>query len=158
MVDAGANAIIKHDKNSKALSLFARFPNVGPATEAVPTGIVYDGNRFLVSTLTGFPFASGAAKIFQVSQEGNVSEYKSGFTTLTDIVLTPNNKLFVTESVEFSLTTIPPGFNPKSSRVANEDGTYLIEGLSLPTDIERSGSKTYYVLSYGLGTVQKLTY
>ncbi|MBF9255761.1 ScyD/ScyE family protein [Pontibacter sp. 172403-2] len=158
MVDAGANAVIKRDKNSKTLSLFASFPNVGPATEAVPTGIVYDGKKFLVSTLTGFPFASGAAKIFQVSQEGNVSEYKSGFTTLTDIVLMPNNKPFVTEFAEFSLTTTPPGFNPMSGRVANEDGAYLIEGLSLPTDIERSGSKTYYVLSYGLGTVQKLTY
>ncbi|QCR22450.1 ScyD/ScyE family protein [Pontibacter sp. SGAir0037] len=158
IVDAGANAIIKRDRNSKVLSLFARIPNVSPTTDAVPTGIVYDGKKFLVSTLTGFPFASGAAKIFRVSQEGNVSEFKSGFTTLTDIVLTPKNNPLVTQFADFSLTTTPPGFNPVSGRVANEAGAYLIEGLNMPTDIERSGTTTYYVLSYGLGKVQKLTY
>jgi len=156
IVDAGSNAIIKRDKTSKALSLFTKIPSITPATEAVPTGIVYDGKKFLVSSLTGFPFTSGAAKIFQINQDGAVSEYKSNFTTISDLVLTPNNKPLVTEFARFSLTTIPPGFDPMSGRVANENGISLIEGLSLPTDIERSGS-TYYVLSYGLGTVQKLT-
>jgi len=157
ITDAGANAIIRRDKNSKDLSLFATFPNVAPMVEPVPTGIVYDGKKFLVSTLTGFPFASGAAKIFQVDQHGTVSEYRSGFTTLTDIVLTPNNKPLVTHFADFSLTSTPPGFNPTSGSVQNESGAALIEGLSMPTDIERSGTRTYYVLSYLQGTVQKLS-
>ncbi len=158
IVDAGANAIIKRDKSSKALSVFARFPNINPMTEAVPTGIVFDGKRFLVSTLTGFPYASGAAKIFQVDLAGNVSEYRSNYTTLTDIVLTPRHTPLVLQFAEFSLTTTPPGFNPMSGRVVNANGTSLIEGLSLPTAIERAGFRSYYVLSLGQGTVQKLTH
>jgi sugar lactone lactonase YvrE len=158
IADAASNSIIKRDKDSKALSLFARIPNVTPTSESVPTGIVYDGTKFLVSAFTGFPFSTGSAKIFQVDKAGNVSDYKSNFTTLTDIVLTPNNKPLVLEFSEFSLTTTPPGFVPLSGRVANEDGTTLLSGLMMPTDIERSGDKTYYVLSYALGTVQRLTY
>lgn len=158
IVDAGANAIIKRDKTSKAFSLFAKIPNVTPNAESVPTGIVFDGTNFLVSSLSGGPFITGTAKIFQVDQAGKVSDYKTGFTTATDIVLTPNNKPLITEFAQFSLTTNPPGFVPATGRIANADGTTLLSGLSMPTDIERSGDKTYYVLNYASGTVQKLTY
>jgi len=30
--------------------------------------------------------------------------------------------------------------------------------LMMPTDIERSGNREFYVLSYALGTIQKLSY
>jgi hypothetical protein len=156
IVDAGANAIIKRDKNSKALSLFAHIPNLNPATEAVPTGIVFDGTKFLVSSLSGGPFIKGSAKIFQVGLNGNISDYKSGFTTATDILLTPNNKPLITEFAEFSLN--PPGFVPATGRIANEDGVTLLGGLTMPTDLAREGDKTYYLLSYAEGTIRKLTY
>lgn len=156
IVDAGANAIIKRDKNSKALSLFAQIPNINPTTEAVPTGIVFDGSKFLVSSLSGGPFIKGSAKIFQVDLNGNVSDYKSGFTTATDILLTPNNKPLITEFAEFSLN--PPGFVPATGRIVNEDGVTLLGGLTMPTDLAREGDKTYYLLSYAEGTIQKLTY
>lgn len=156
IVDAGANAIIKRDKNSKALSLFAQIPNINPTTEAVPTGIVFDGSKFLVSSLSGGPFIKGSAKIFQVDLNGNVTEYKTGFTTATDILLTPNNKALITEFAEFSLTQ--PGFVPATGRIANEEGVTILGELTMPTDLERSDDNTYYLLSYAEGTIQKLTY
>jgi hypothetical protein len=156
LVDAGANAIIKRDKTSKALSLFAYIPNVTATAESVPTGIVYDGSKFLVSALSGAPFIKGTAKIFQVDLTGKVSDYKTNFTTATDILLTPNNKPLITEFGEFSLT--PPGFVPATGRIANENGTTILSGLTMPTDLERSGDKTYYLLSYAQGTIQKLSY
>jgi len=156
IVDAGANAIIKRDKNSKELELFARIPNVNPTTEAVPTGIAFDGAKFLVSSLSGGPFIKGSAKIFQVDLNGNVSDYKTGFTTATDILLTPNNKPLITEFAEFSLN--PPGFVPATGRITNEEGVTILGGLTMPTDIERGSDKTYYLLSYAEGTIQKLTY
>lgn len=156
IVDAGANAIIKRDKNSKALSLFAHIPNINPTTEAVPTGIVFDGSKFLVSSLSGGPFIKGSAKIFQVDLNGNVSDYKTGFTTATDILLTPNNKPLITEFAEFSLA--PPGFVPSTGRIANEEGVTVLGGLTMPTDLERADDKTYYVLSYAEGTIRKLSY
>lgn len=156
LVDAGANAIIKRDKDSKALSLFAQIPNIAAGTDAVPTGIVFDGSKFLVSTLSGAPFVKGSSKIFQVDLAGSVSEYKTGFTTATDILLTANAKPLITEFAEFSLN--PPGFVPTTGRISNEDGTTLLGGLTMPTDLERSADNVYYVLSYAEGTIQKLSY
>src|SRR5690606_36630543 len=144
IIDAGANAVIKRDKNSKALSLFAKIPNINGTTDPVPTGIVYDGSKFLVSTLSGAPFIKGSAKIFQIDLEGNVSDYKTGFNTATDILLTANNKPLITEFAEFSLA--PPGFVPATGRIANEEGTTILGGLTMPTDLERGGEKTYYLL------------
>jgi len=134
--------------------LFAKIPNVTPTAEAVPTGIVFDGTNFLVSYLSGGPFITRTAKIFQVDQAGKVSDHKTGFTTATDIVLTPNKKPLITEFAQFSST----GFVPATGRIVNADSTTLLSGLNMPTDIERSGDKTYYVLNYASGTVQKLTY
>lgn len=156
IVDAGANAIIKRDKNSKALSLFAHIPNINPTTEAVPTGIVFDGSKFLVSSLSGGPFIKGSAKIFQVDLNGNVSDYKTGFTTATDILLTPNNNPLIIEFAEFSMN--PPGFVPATGRIANQEGATILGGLTMPTDLERADDKVYYVLSYAEGTIKKLSY
>jgi len=158
IVDSGANAIIKRNSRTKALSVFARLPNVTATQEAVPTGIVFDGRRFLVSTLSGGPFVTGTANIFQVDLSGNVSVYKSGFTTLTDIALSVNLNPIVTEYGQFALSPPPPGFVPRSGRIANATGTTLLSTLDRPTDIERAGVRTYYVLSNGEGTIQKLTY
>jgi len=158
IADSGANAIIRRDKDTKALSVFARLPNVTAMAEAVPTGIVYDGSKFLVSTLSGFPFAPGAAKIYQISRMGQVSDYKTGFTALTDITLTSGRKPIVVEYGGFSLTPPAIGFVPANGRVADEAGKTLATKLDLPTDIERFGPRTYYVLSHGAGTITKLTY
>ncbi|WAC13575.1 ScyD/ScyE family protein [Dyadobacter pollutisoli] len=153
--DAGANAIIKRDKDTHALSLFAKIPGPSMTVDAVPTGIVFDGTKFLVSQLTGFPFASGVANVFQVTTDGTVSVHKSGFTTLTHLTLTVNNKPLLLHFGDFAL---PDGFLPFTGSILNEDGTVLLGGLMMPTDIKRSGDRTFYVQSYALGTIQKLTY
>ncbi|WP_162303636.1 ScyD/ScyE family protein [Hymenobacter sediminis] len=158
LVDSGANAIIKRISATKAVSVFARFPRITATTEAVPTGIVYDGQKFLVSTLTGFPFTNGAAKIFQVDMAGTVSEFRNGFTTLTDIALSANNNPIVTEYAQFILAPPPPGFVARTGRITNGEGVPLLTTLDRPTDIERVNDRTYYVLCNGDGTLQKLTY
>jgi hypothetical protein len=66
IADAGGNVIIKRDQASGDLSEFALIPKTAEGKEAVPTGIVYDGSKFLVSTLTGFPFSRGEVTIFQM--------------------------------------------------------------------------------------------
>lgn len=158
ITDAGANAIIKRDKDNGALSVFARIPNINPRTQPVPTGIVHDGSKFLVSLLTGFPFATGAAKILQVSNSGVVSDYRTGFTTLTDIALSSNNTPVVTQYAEFVFAPPTVGFQPNTGRVANEAGTILLGGLDQPTDIERIAGSTYYVLTTSNGTIRRVTF
>lgn len=158
IVDAAANAIIKRDSNTKQLSVFAKLPNITPTTQAVPTGIVYDGNNFLVSGLSGFPYVSGSTKIYLVTPGGAVSVYQTGFTTLTDITLSASNKPIVLEFGQFSFTPANVGFAPGSGRVADGAKATLLGGLERPTDIERVSARTYYVLSQGDGTLKKLTY
>jgi len=155
IVDSGSNAIIKKDKITGKLSLFAHFPNVAPSVEAVPTCVAYDGTRFLVSTLTGFPFTPGNAKIFQVDNAGAVTEYnKTKFTTLTGITLSANNKPIVIQHGVFGAM----GFGAGTGKVLDENGKILLDNISRPTDIKRAGDKTYYLLSYTDGTISKLSF
>jgi hypothetical protein len=159
IVDAGANAIFKRSTSTKALSLFAKIPNIKDSTESVPTGIVYDGSKLLVSGLGGFPFTGGSTKIYQVDLAGNVSTYKTGYTALTDIVLTANNKPLALQFASFVFN--PPanvGFQPNTGKILDENGTVLLNNLMMPTSILRNGDRTFYVLSIALGTIQKLSY
>jgi hypothetical protein len=153
IVDAGSNAIFKRDKTTGDLSLFTHFPADSAGVDAVPTGIVYDGTRFLVTTLTGFPFTPGNAKIYAVDQAGEYSEYKKDFTTLSGIALSANNKPLVLQHGIFG-----KGFEAKSGKVLDEDGHTLFNSISQPTDIVRADEKTYYLLSYKDGTIVKLSY
>ncbi|NIJ53610.1 ScyD/ScyE family protein [Dyadobacter arcticus] len=156
VTDAGANAIFKRDKNTKEFTFFAKIPDVAPNTDAVATGIVFDGTKFLVSTLSGGPFFDGTAKIFEVSTTGVVGIYREKFTTLTHLTLTSGNKPLVISLAKFDL--MKGEFTPFSGKVLNEDGAILLDNQMMPTDIKRSGPKEFYLLSYALGTVQKLTY
>lgn len=154
IIDAGSNAVIKRNMVSGALSLFAKLPNVATGVEAVPTGIVFDGSKFLISTLTGFPFTPGDAKIFQVKTSGEVDVYRSKFTTLTGITLSANQKPIVIQHGVFGAM----GFGPKSGKVLNEDGKILLDSLSRPTDIIHGKGSVYYLLSYQDGTISKLAH
>ncbi|TLV02559.1 ScyD/ScyE family protein [Dyadobacter luticola] len=156
MTDAGSNAIFRRDKTVGTIKLYAKLPKVGtgPIVDAVPTGIVWDGKQFLISTLSGGPFVPGSAKIFAVDNIGNVSVYKSGFTTLTHIALTANNKPLVLKFAEFDKGMFKPG----SGAVMNEDGTPLLSGLTMATDIKRTGDREFVLVNMFAGTVDKLTY
>lgn len=162
IVDAGANAVVRRAKHSKALSIYAALPDVanptnpmvGPPTiDAVPTGIVYDGLSFYVTTLVGFPFPGGLSKIYQIDASKTPVEpkvYKSGFSGLTDIVFAPSGKLVVTEF----------GFSAAGGRIASgEDADQsLLAPAITPVDIMLSTAlaDTYYVLYYGPGLIMKL--
>src|SRR5690606_16186167 len=128
-------------------------PLVGPPTiDAVPTGLVYNGSSFFVSTLVGFPFPENLAKIYQINTTGGSpipTEYKSGFSGITDLIFAPGGKLMVTEF----------GFTPAGGRVANgQDATEsLLTPAITPVDIMLStaSSDTYYLLQYGPGMIVK---
>jgi hypothetical protein len=161
IADAGANAIIRRSQTGQ-LSVFAAIPGIqnptpeGPSTiDGVPTGIVYDGEKFLVSTLTGFPFPAGQARIYQVDPAGKVSLYQEGFTTLVDIALGADNRPLVLQIATFG----PQGLAPNTGTITRstpEQNMVLLEGLNLPADLERRGPKTWYVTSLADGKVLKV--
>ncbi len=159
ILDAGANAMIRRDHTNGNFSLFAEFPKIPtpapfPVSEdAVPTGFVFDGSRFLVSALSGAPFNPEKARIFSVSTAGQVTEYKSAFTNLIHIELDKSNKPVVLQYALFSLET---GFQAKSGGILDENGVALLSGINQPTDLVRKNDDTYYLLSYGDGTLKKI--
>jgi hypothetical protein len=161
ITDAAANAIIRRSKTGQ-LSVFATFPNIEnplpigpPMINPVPTGIVFDGQRFFVSSLTGFPFPTGKARIYQVNLSGQVSVYKEGFTMLTDITLDAKHQPLALQFAEFG----PQGFKPNTgrlTRVAAQQNTVLVDKLNLPTSVAKRDAKTYYVNSLAEGKIMKV--
>ncbi len=159
--DAGANAIIRHTK-AGVWSVFAVIPGlknptpVGrPFIESVPTGIVFDGQKFLVSTLLGFPFPTDSAIIYQMDQAGAVSVYQSGFTTLVDINLSSDRGALVVQHGVFGAM----GFAPITGQIrrVTDNGSSVADGLNLPTDLIQTDAHTYYVSGLD-GTIKKITY
>lgn len=161
MVDAGANAVVRRKAGTGELSIFAFFPDLDnpgqgpPSIDVVPTGIVFDGRRFLVSTFTGFPFLPGMARIYQIDLAGNVSLYQGGFNGLTDLELGYNQQPLATEYGSFGAE----GFNPGSGRLvlANRSRiTPLLSELNFPTAIKKVDLKTYYLGSSFEGRIWKV--
>jgi hypothetical protein len=94
IADASLNSIRTVDLTSRAigtLTTFAPLPNTRgmgpPVVEAVPDGIRVHGNQLLVTLLTGFPFASGAAQVRLVDPNtGAQSVFINGLTSAIDVL------------------------------------------------------------------------
>ncbi|GAB4018668.1 hypothetical protein GCM10028773_19090 [Spirosoma koreense] len=160
IVDAGANAIIRRSASSKQFSVFATIPPIihpgSDTLEAVPTGIVFDGQKFLVSNFTGYPFPTGQAPIYQYDLLGHESTYQTGLTTLTDIELGPDQQPV---AVQYGIWN-GQGFDDNSGSIVRstaQGNTTLVSGLNFPNSVKRSGPNTYYIAQTFDGTIQKVT-
>ena len=166
ITDAAANAIIVRQKTTGTLNVFANIPGIKnptpvgpPFIQSVPTGIIYDSQfqRFLVSTLNGFPFPTGQASVYQISPGGLVTPFLSGFNSMTGIDINP--RPVVLEYGTFG----PMGWVAKSGRLVrvNDPGpatTVLATGLNLPTALKKIDSNHYYVISLGDNALLKVTF
>ena len=163
IADAGANAII-HRKSAGHYSVLAEIPGyanptpVGPPQiQAVPTGIIFDGHNFLVSTLTGFPFLPGQSIIYKVTPGGDVSVYQQGFSLLVDIADGSIYGHMVLQYGTFGAT----GFVPNTGALIMANGatsTVLTNTLNMPVGIKQVNQFTWYITSMADGTVLKATY
>lgn len=163
IADAGANAII-HRKSAGHYSVLAKIPNfpnptkVGPPfVQSVPTGIIYDGHDFLVSTLTGFPFAKGSAVIYRVSLSGNVTVFQSGFTTLVSIAEGSYFGHVVLHIGTFGSQGPMP--NTGSLLWANgKTSNVITDGLNMPAGMKQINNHSWYVTSMGDGALLRVDY
>ncbi len=154
IADAGANAIIRRNKVSGALSVFAKLPTITnksaagpPQVHAVPTGILYKSGYFYVSTLTGFPFQEKAAKVFKIDTLGNVTILHDSLTTLVDIAFDPDSNLVLTHFSSFSFNPAP-GFVPNTGSILYVKGSdidTLETGLNTPTALAFNTSNQLFV-------------
>jgi len=99
IADAGANSIVKRDKNTGELRIVKTLTGIPnplpygpPVIDPVPTKVLAkeDGD-FLVCQLTGFPFLVGAAKVFNLDTAGNLTVHAEGFSCLTDMAYDPKD-------------------------------------------------------------------
>lgn len=163
VADAAANDLLKIDPATGDIEVVAVFagvpsplPNPGRGdvmeSDPVPTGVAVDqsGNIF-VSLLPGFPFLPGSAKVVQVTPDGQVSDYATGLTTLTDLVAGPDGNLYAVQFAEFT----EQGPTPNSGRVIRvKQGSaseVVLDGLSFPTAIAFNEDGNAYVTINGVG-------
>ena len=168
--DAAANAIIAYDMVLGEFSTFATFASfmnptpVGPPfIHIVPTKIIEaPEGGFYVSSLTGFPFISGASNIYHVNDTGAVSIAYQGLSLVTDISLDPEGNLVALQFANFgpmgfdigssiltridtmgSLDTIASGFGPSPGFTYTSSGdlfaTHLFFGQLLKYDKNITG-------------------
>lgn len=165
IADAAANAII-HRVSAGVFSVLAEVPGLvnptpigGPQVESVPTGILWDEQNFLVSTLLGFPFPTGYAVVYKISASGAVCVYQQGFTSLVDISRGNYFGHLVLQHGTFSTTAF--NFEPNTGALVWANGSSVTElagGLNLPVGLKQANPVTWYVSSLGDGAILKITY
>ncbi len=163
IADAAANAILRRSKTGE-YSVLTEVPGITnptpvgpPQIESVPTGIAYDGQKFLISTLLGFPFPAGKALLYQMDLTGKLSVYQQGFNSLVDINTDAIAGPLALEYGQFG----PKGFVAKTGRLLRAQGTsstVVRDSLNLPTDLKVLDAHTAYLTTMGDGSLKKITY
>lgn len=166
VADAAANAMLRVDPDTAVVETvigFEGIPGVFPSqtrggemlTDPVPTAVVVndDGSAF-VSFLSGAPFVPGSAKVVQVSPDGEVSDYATGLTMLTDLQRGPDGNLY---AVSFGMFTQEgPVFNSGAIIRILEDGSseVVVDGLPFATGLAIDADGNGYVAINGIAIPQ----
>lgn len=153
VTDAGGNSLLSIAPNG-AISTIATFPGRdiggGFPWDAVPTGLAVgpDGNYY-VGQLTGFPFTPGAAQIYQVQPDGDVSTFASGFTQITSLEFGSDGSLCVLEFDANGLQV--PGDAGALTRIAPDGSrtTIYSDGLEHATGLAIGPDGAFYVSNFG---------
>jgi sugar lactone lactonase YvrE len=163
VADAGGNTLIRVVLNSDGVDVVAAFdgvpsplpnPNRDGAMESdpVPTGITLgdDGNIY-VAFLPGFPFLPGSAKIVQVTPDGQVSDYATGLTMVTDLRKGPDGALYAVQLGEFTEQGPVPNSGSIVRVKEGAEPEAVLSNLSFPTSIDFSANGDAYVTINGVG-------
>jgi len=98
VTDAGGNSLLDVRANGSisTIAVFPKFMGAFGPTDRVPTDVVLgpDG-AYYVSTLSGVPFAPGAAVIFRVVPGEAPTIYAANLTQVTDLAFGPDGSLYV---------------------------------------------------------------
>jgi hypothetical protein len=175
--DPGGNSIraVGMDGSIYDYAVFENFiaPNQASPIEMVPTGIVRgaDGAVY-VGVLTGYPYPTGEATVWRLEDlnadgdamdEGEVEEYLTGLTAITDITFGPDGTLYIAEFSVDTETVLEGGdFSANAvvdpGRVLSWDGTELkviTDTVISPTSLLVDES-TIYISEEFAGRVSKV--
>jgi len=170
IVDAGFNGIVKLERCTGNLSVFARFapirnptPVGPPVMDAVPTGIIFRNNKFYVGGFVGFPFPADSSRIYEVDLNGQVSVLKRGLTSVVDLAVDPRDgNLVFLQFDRFALGPPPPGFRPNTGGVfklrAGGRIDTLAVGLNFPSGMRFAANGELFVSGLADGKILKITF
>ncbi|MDA0351789.1 MAG: ScyD/ScyE family protein [Chloroflexi bacterium] len=175
VTDSGANAVLRVNATTKAITPFAIFPARenplfaggngigGPFMDQVPTGItVGPDGAYYVATLTGFPFPTGGALVYRLADgnadgdaldDGESTIFVSGLTTATDLVFDGNGDLLITQFSTNMLASAPG----RISRVSDGQTRTIVHLLVTPTSLTVSSTGRLIVSQEFAGMVSDVT-
>jgi sugar lactone lactonase YvrE len=142
VADASANALISVNPETGETATVAAFeplPGVFPSelyggemlAQPVPTAVAFDdAGTLYVSFLSGAPFVPGSAKVVTVSEDGEVSDFATGLTMLTDLEYAPDGNLYATQFAIFGQQG--PEFNSGAVVRILPDGSHEVVVAGLP--------------------------
>jgi len=170
IVDAGLNGIVKLERCTGNLDVFAAFAPVRnptpvgpPVMDAVPTGIIFRNNKFYVGGFVGFPFLADSSRIYEVDLNGNVSVLKRGLTSVVDLAVDPRDgNLVFLQFGRFAFAPPPPGFGPNTGGVfkLRPDGRVdtIAVGLNLSSGMRFAANGDLFVSNLAEGKILKITF
>jgi len=162
VADAGGNALLSVDPISGTVSLvtvFAGLPAAAPnparnnesTTDPVPTAVVAKDGKLYVSLLSGMPFTPGSAKVVTVEADGQVNEYATGLTMLTDLRLGPDNALYAVQFAEADANGPTPNSGALVRIGEGTSSTVVLSGLAFPTSVAFTAAGDAYLTLNGVG-------
>lgn len=118
-----------------------------PLGHIVPTSIASRDNRFYVGNLGHFPIIVAEQKLYQVTHEGFVIDYWGGFTTVVDVRVDGEGRIYV---LELNSAAGFPGLgNGRILRITGKLVEEIVSGLDVPTAMVLGPHGDIYVSDLG---------
>lgn len=129
-------------------------PNIDQLTDfsavvghVVPTSLTNLDDRFFVGNLGTFPVTVGQSKLYQVTHQGFIIDYWAGFTTVLDIQVDNQGRIYV---LEFSSANGFPNIGQgRILRITGEVVEEIVSGLNVPTAMTFDQHGDIYVSDLG---------
>ena len=160
MTDASANAVLERDPAGtlSVLVTFDDLPNPipvgGPFVQAVPTGIVFEGDQLYVASFTGFPFVEGLSRIYEVDLAGTLSVFRDGLTSTVDLARDPRDGALT--ALRHGVFDLATGFQPGTGRAFRlDDDRVLADAFDLASAMAYDDVGDLYVATLG-GSVYRV--
>jgi sugar lactone lactonase YvrE len=114
----------------------------------VPTAIAFHDGFFYVGTLDTFPITPGAAKIYKVSESGEIVSTITGLTSVTGLTFDTQGRLYALE------LSAAPGFpSPGAGKLVRVNGSNqlvdIVTGLVVPTGLTTGPDGALYISNFG---------